>query len=160
MFGLSKNRDNLGKKSRQANDTIEVAGLRNALNSGKLGFLTTKEVDPYLGLIGQDRGLEAVKLGVDLRTDNFNIFAAGGLGVGKLTAITKLLKETLPSWEAPSDWVYVNNFENSYQPIAIELSAGQGQEFRQLMIQSIDELRVGLSAMFHSDEYITRRRGD
>lgn len=163
MFGFSKSRETLGKKVRgkksgQSSDTIEVAGLRNASNPGMLGFLTTKELEPYSGLIGQDRGLEAVALGVDIRSDNFNIFAAGGLGVGKLTAITKLLKETLPSWEAPSDWVYVNNFENSYQPLAIELSAGQGVEFRNLMIQSIDELRVGLSAMFHSDEYITRRR--
>lgn len=158
MFGLNKSRQMVGKKSRQANDTIEVAGLRHALNPGKLGFLTTKEVEPFSGLIGQDRGLEAVALGVDIRTDNFNIYAAGGLGVGKLTAITKLLQQTLPSWGAPSDWIYVNNFENSYQPIAIELSAGQGVEFRDLMIQSIDELRVGLSAMFHSDEYITRRR--
>lgn len=158
MFGLNKKRETLGLKSRQSNDTIEVSGLRNALNPGKLGFLTTKEVEPYTGLIGQERGLEAVALGVDIRSDNFNIFAAGGLGVGKLTAITKLLKEKLPSWDAPSDWVYVNNFENSYKPIAIELIAGQGTEFRDLMVQSIDELRVGLSAMFHSDEYITRRR--
>lgn len=158
MFGIQGKRDSRSTKHRNTSDVVGVSGLRHALNPGQLGFLTTKELEPYHGLIGQELGLEAVQFGIDVRSDNFNIFAVGPLGVGKLTAITRLLEETTPHWGQPSDWVYVNNFVDANKPLAIEMSPGHGPQFARMMVNAIDELRVGLPAMFQSDEYVTRRR--
>lgn len=158
MVGLGWKREVIGLKQRGGKDSVEVDGLRNALNPGTLGFLTTKELEPYTGLIGQKKALEAVALGLDLRYDNFNIFAIGPMGGGKLTAVSNLLAETTPKWDVPTDWVYVNNFDRPHNPQAIELPAGQGPKFNRMMIEVIDELRLGLPALFQSDEYVTRRR--
>lgn len=145
-------------KNRQNRDGIEVAALRKAVNPAALGFLSTIELEPLPGLLGQERGLSAVDVGVSLRADRFNIFAVGPLGSGKLTAVQDMLDKVVPSWARPSDWVYVNNFGQPHKPLAIELPAGEGQKFARMMVDLVDELRVGLPALFESEEYTARRR--
>jgi lon-related putative ATP-dependent protease len=57
----------------------------------------------------------------------------------------------------PSDWVYVNNFEDSRRPIAIELPPGRAVELRDTMQEVIDDLKVALPALFESEDYQARR---
>lgn len=158
MFKRTGNGDGFGNKQAKGRDSIEVSELRNAVNPASLDFLSTSELDPLTGLLGQERGMDAVALGAHVRADKFNIFAVGPLGAGKLTAVHNLLKEVVPKWDTPSDWVYVNNFRQPHRPLAMELSSGQGPQFSSLMIGLVDELRVGLPALFDSEEYTARRR--
>lgn len=141
-----------------ANDAIEVAALRSTVNPAELGFLTTAELEPLEGLIGQQRGLDAVKVGLDLRADNFNIFAVGPFGAGKLTAVSGILDEVVATWRVPKDLVYLNNFLYEHRPIALELKAGQGPVLARMMVDMVDELRIGLPAIFDSEDYVARRR--
>ncbi|MCK9307138.1 MAG: AAA family ATPase, partial [Methanoculleus sp.] len=56
-----------------------------------------------------------------------------------------------------SDWVYVHNFENQYEPNAIALPAGRGPRFREDMKRFIEEARQALPRAFESEEYAKRR---
>lgn len=157
MFSSSK-RDGFRGRQKQGRDAIKLADLRRATNPATLGFLSTAELEPLDGLLGQERGLEAVSLGLNLRADRFNIFAIGPHGSGKLKTIEGMLDEVVPGWAAPSDWVYVHNFRQAHRPVAIEMKPGEGPQFAQMMVDMVDELRVGLPALFDSEEYLSRRR--
>lgn len=157
MFNTSK-RDSFRAKQKRAQGTMKLADLRRATNPASLNFLSTDELEPLYGLLGQERGLDAVALGLNLRADRFNIFAVGPLGSGKLTTLEDKLSQVTPNWPEPSDWVYVNNFRQPHKPVAIEMKPGEGPRFAAMMVEVVDELRVGLPALFDSEEYLSRRR--
>jgi len=151
-------RDGFGAKGANSEETIEVSALCKTVNPADLGFLTTAELKPLEGLLGQERGLAAVDVGLNLRSDNFNIFAVGPFGAGKLTAVMSLLEKAVADWDVPRDLVYVNNFQHNHRPCALELKPGDAPVLARLMIDVMDELRVGLPALFDSEEHVARRR--
>ena len=59
---------------------------------------------------------------------------------------------------APCDWVYVNNFDKPYKPIAIPLPRMRAQRLSKAMVRVIDELRSGIPGIFEAEEYQRRRR--
>ena len=56
----------------------------------------------------------------------YNIFALGPTGTGKRSVITQYFERQAKAASAPADWCYINNFEESHRPKAIQLPAGKG----------------------------------
>jgi Cdc6-like AAA superfamily ATPase len=80
-------------------------------------FDSTESVKPMEGILGQERALKALKIGVDLRSPGYNIYIAGLSGTGKATTVKKIL-ETISSQCPPlSDYAYVNNFKDPDRPV-------------------------------------------
>lgn len=88
---------------------------------------TTKGVTPIREIVGQERAIRALKFGIGIKDKGFNIYAAGYPGTGRTTAVRNFLEEIALTKPAPSDWCYVNNFSDEYQPKAIRLPLGQGE---------------------------------
>ncbi len=154
---LFKNRGT--KKSDPPKSTIvPVERLRRTFDPGQLGFQTTAEVEPVRGLIGQDRALRAIRFGIGIRQSDFNLFVLGPPESGKSTAVQSYLTEKAANEPAPGDWVYVNNFTDPEKPKAIRLPAGRAQRLARAMVETVEELKTALPAMFESDEYQSRRR--
>jgi len=40
-------------------------------------FESTEDIDPIEGILGQERALKAIRMGVDLRSPGYNIYIAG-----------------------------------------------------------------------------------
>ena len=156
--GVGQNQDEAVRVKRLEGGAVEVADLRKAVNPAELGFLTTAELEPLAGLIGQERGLAAVDVGMNLRSDNFNIFAVGPFGSGKVTAVLSILEREVGDWDVPPDLVYINNFQYEHRPQALQLRAGQGPKLARMMVDVVEELRIGLPALFESEDYVARRR--
>ena len=55
--------------------------------------------------------------------------------------------------KVPSDWCYIYNFDNPNQPIAVELPAGQGKEFKESMDGFIKEIRKDIKQTFNNDDF-------
>lgn len=159
MFGFKGvgGKSNREKSRDRDRSSIEVGALRRTVNPADLGFLTTAELEPLEGLLGQERGLDAIGLGLNLRHD-FNIFAVGPFGSGKLTAVMALLEKQIVSWDPSPDYVYVQNFQYAHRPVALKLQSGQGPLLANMMVDVVNELRVGLPALFDGEEYVARRR--
>ena len=62
------------------------------------------------------------------------------------------------SLPAPDDWVYVHNFAKPYQPNAIRMPAGKGQEFRKDMEKLVEDLQAAITQAFESEEYEKQKR--
>lgn len=87
----------------------------------------------------------------------FHIYVSGPAGIGKMTAVQSFLEQVASQKETPSDWCYVNNFEDPYQPRACRLPAGSGRQFQQDMRSLIDHIRYQLPKTFESEAYSTKR---
>ncbi len=85
---------------------------------------STSDLDPKEGIIGQDRALSSVRLGLNIVKQGFNIYVSGPAGTGRTTAISSFLEALAAQKETPSDWCYVHNFRDSYCPRVLDVPAG------------------------------------
>ncbi len=121
-------------------------------------FETTAELEELTEVIGQPRAVEAMRFGVGIEQEGYNLFALGPAGTGKRSLVRKFFEERAKDEAIPSDWCYVNNFDQAHKPYAISLPAGQGNAFCQDMEKLVEELRTSLAGTFESEEYQARRQ--
>ena len=133
--------------------------LVHVCNSGQFAFETTAELDPLDEIIGQPRAIEATKFGIGIRQEGYNLYALGPNGTGKYTALRQFLEQTAKSQPTPPDWCYVNNFEQTHKPRALQLPPGQGTIFRSDMRQLVEDLHTAIRAIFEGEDYQARKQG-
>ena len=138
------------------NRQLVPSQLYKPCNIEQLKFDSTEELEDIDITVGQDRAMEAIKFGIRIHKNGYNIFAMAPAGTGKLTAVRQLLEHEAARQAIPSDWCYVNNFRQPAKPSAIKLMPGQGKYFKQDMEELIDELSVAIPAAFDGDEYRSR----
>ncbi|MFV5491984.1 ATP-binding protein [Acinetobacter sp. ASP199] len=117
---------------------------------------STKRIKPLNNFLGQDRARASVEAGIALPYSGYNIFAVGTAGLGKRTMVKRLLQQHAKTVATPNDWVYVNNFQNSRQPIALQFPAGQGPKFQSMLHQSWQTILKQLERRFTAETYYNR----
>ena len=132
--------------------------LRRACDATQFDFRTTEELEDLSEIIGQGRAVGAVRFGIGIQRDGYNLFALGPSGTGKRTTISQFLERRAAGEPIPSDWCYVNNFEDNQKPNALRLPPGKGIELRKDMEQLVEELRTAIPALFESEDYQTRKQ--
>ena len=137
---------------------LPSAALSTPCSLEHLSFATTDDLEQGVEFIGQERPIAAIELGVTIARQGFNIFALGPSGTGKYTVIKRFVEQKAATEPAPSDWCYVNDFDRPSVPRALRLPAGMGRQLQHDMERLVEELRSGLSSVFESEEYATRRR--
>ncbi|MBN2334048.1 AAA family ATPase [Candidatus Bathyarchaeota archaeon] len=118
---------------------------------------STSDLEPLIEIIGQDRAVKALRFGLDIDEEGFNIYVAGMPGTGKKTAIVTFLEQRAKDMPVPPDWCYVWNFDDDEKPNAMSLPPGKGSEFRDDMAKFVDNMRKALMSAFESEDYATRR---
>ncbi len=132
--------------------------LYRCCNLEQFTFDTTAELESLEGLIGQTRAVEAVKFGIGIRQEGYNLFVLGPHGTGKYTAVRQFLEQKATAEPTPADWCYVNNFEHPHKPHLLKLPPGQGPVLQHAMGQLIQELRTAIPVAFERDDYRTRKQ--
>ena len=135
---------------------LAAADLCRRCDPARFAFQTTDELADFADSLGQARAVEAIRFGIGIRSDGFNIFAMGPEGLGRHTLVKKLLEQQAPAQEVPSDWCYVFNFEVPHKPRALKLPPGRAVKFQQHMARLVEDLRAAIPAAFETDEYRTR----
>jgi lon-related putative ATP-dependent protease len=118
---------------------------------------STKDVIPLSEIIGQERAVRALKFGLGIKDHGFNVYVAGYPGTGRKTAVRNFVEAQAKTQPVPSDWCYVNNFGNQYEPNALELPSGKGKEFQEDMKNLIENVRNALPKAFESEDYVAKR---
>ncbi|MGR9087265.1 MAG: Lon protease family protein [Gammaproteobacteria bacterium] len=139
-----------------SNNPIDPSLLYKPCDLSQLSFDSTDELEDIDVAVGQERAIEAIKFGIRIRHNGYNIFAFAPSGTGKLTSVTELAEHEACRKAVPSDWCYVNNFSNPAKPAAIHLEPGHGRIFQADMEQLVDELSVAIPAAFDGEEYRAR----
>jgi lon-related putative ATP-dependent protease len=137
---------------------VPVEKLRWHCAPHDLGIQSIDQVQPSTEIIGQDRALRALRVGLEMSQHGYNIFVTGSTGTGRTTTIKRLLREYEQQKAELTDKCYVHNFHDSDSPLMITLPAGQGAAFRKDMEAFVSELLKGIPALFESRRYQEQRK--
>lgn len=118
-----------------------------------LDFKTTKEAEIFDEVIGQGRAINAIEFGIQIKNSGYNLYVLGPSGLGKQSTVMQYLSTQVESSSTPSDWCYVNNFDQPGKPYALELPAGKGRALCNDMRRLIDDSKASMPVAFESDEY-------
>jgi len=124
----------------------------------KFSFKTTEDYNFDQEPLHQKRGTSALDFGLNINSHGYNIFVSGSSGTGRNTQVTKAVNEIASKYKTPDDWVYVYNFINADEPVALSLPAGRGIIFKKDMEELIGELKFEIPRAFESKDYETRRQ--
>lgn len=136
---------------------LAPSALYRACDVEKLGFETTRDLEDLDHLVGQERAIEAIHLAASIPHEGYNLYVLGQEGTGRHSLVERYLQGKARGEKPASDWCYVNNFDESRQPRAIELPAGKGRALAEDMRQLIDDARASVPAAFETEDYRTRR---
>ena len=132
--------------------------LRWTCNPNSLPFKTTAEIKADEVIVGQDRAVRALELGLTLQQPGYNVYIAGPVGTGRTTYARKKVQAVAAAKPVPPDWCYVYNFQQPDQPAALSPPAGAGAKFRKDIDELIEELKDAIRKVFASETFETRRR--
>ena len=118
---------------------------------------STEELAPLSGIIGQGRAVKALQFGLRIENKGFNIFVSGMPGTGRKTAVQSFITAIAKDMPVPDDWVYVNNFQDSSEPIALRLPPGKAVELKKEMDKFVSGIAAMLREAFESSEYAQKR---
>lgn len=122
-----------------------------------LGFELTSELVDEESALGQERALEAIELGIEIKRAGFNIFVVGPAGSGRRALAEHVISRRARTEPVPNDYCYVHNFAQPRRPKALRLQPGQGAQLRDHMERLIADLPQLLSAAFDNQSYRERR---
>ena len=139
-------------------EEVPVEQLRWKCDPNSLPSETTEGIEPCSEIIGQERGLEAIHVGVDINSVGYNIFVTGLAGTGRFTTIKCVLEEIDVKGKFPNDLCYVNNFKNPDMPHMLSLPAGQGNAFKKEMETLIETLKKKIPLIFENETYLNKKK--
>lgn len=119
----------------------------------RVPFETSDQFEPMEGVVGQDRALRALKMGVELAAPGYNIFVCGLAGTSRGGMITRLIEEIHPRTELAPDRCYVNNFKNPDRPRLLTLSRGLANGFKKDVQAGIEFLRRRIPQVFEGEPF-------
>ncbi len=137
---------------------LKPADLRWNCNPEIFEFESTSDLEPMEGILGQERALKAIRLGVDLRSPGYNIFIAGLSGTGKATTVKKMLERISSNCPPLRDYAYVNNFKNPDTPLLLTFPIGRARQFRQDLNSAIQILKNRIPQTLDSDLFTERKK--
>ncbi len=132
---------------------LSYKDLKNVCNPDMFTFNSTADLDTIGLVYGQDRGIKALEFGLNVSVKGYNLYLEGPMGVGKTMYTKNYLDTIAKKQKKPSDWCYIYNFENSNEPIAVSLPAGQGKIFKEDMDLFIKDIKVDIKRTFDNDDF-------
>lgn len=119
---------------------LPESALRLTIPEEFLPFQHTGELEPTGAMIGQDRALDALRLGVTVESPGYNTFATGLSGGGRLRTVGRILAEMKPRRRKARDFVYVANTLDLARPRLLVFPAGSALRFQRELTQLLSRL--------------------
>ena len=135
---------------------IKTADLRCICDPKVFKFKNTSEINPLSEVIGQQRAVQAIDFGLNMKSPGYNIFVTGVEGTGKSTIVKDIVTRYSKTRPEPDDWCLVNNFKDQFRPKAIAVSCGKAVHFSKSVNKCIDDLQQDLPAALESKPYMKR----
>ncbi len=128
--------------------------LRWRCDPARIPFATTAEAKPPTeGVLGQDRAIRALKMGLELAAPGYNIFVCGLAGASRGGLIMKMIEELQPSPKPAPDRCYVNNFKSADRPRLLTLPRGRANSFKKDVQAGIEFLRRRIPQVFEGEPF-------
>ncbi|MGD9366574.1 MAG: ATP-binding protein [Desulfobacteraceae bacterium] len=136
-----------------ASRPLAPSELRKICDPVVFKFQSTADIDPLDEVIGQERAVRAINLGLNMHQPGYNIFITGLEGTGKRTIVQDIIARHARHQNPPQDWCMVNNFSDEFRPNAICVPTGKATLFSKSMARLIRWLQIKLPKEFASDAF-------
>lgn len=137
---------------------VPVEKLRWRPDPAEFAFESTAELAPLDVIVGQERGVAALRFGMGMRKKGYNVVVTGAPRSGRLSTVKKLLSEFSGQEDGIHDLCFVNNFKDSEAPLLLTFKAGQGAPFKKAVQDFLDQLKRDIPELFESQQYIARKK--
>ncbi|HVB55904.1 MAG TPA: AAA family ATPase [Candidatus Acidoferrales bacterium] len=127
--------------------------LRWRCDPASIPYETTAELELVPLDMGQERALQALRMGVELVAPGYNLFVCGLSGSSRGGMIVRMIEEMHPRSDPAPDRCYVNNFKNADRPRLLTLPRGQANAFKKEMESGIDFLRRRIPQVFEGEPF-------
>ena len=132
---------------------LNYTQLNNREDINKFSFKTTDDIEPFKGIIGQERAVKAFEFGLNVKMKGYNIYVSGPSGSGKTTYAKLSAKKKAKNEAVPYDWCYVYNFDDPRSPLSLRFEPGIGRQFRDDMNELVSFFKTELTKAFTSEDY-------
>ncbi len=146
-----------GKGNQQTSQALAPEALYRRCDIERFRFKTTADLEDLAEFAGQERALEAVRFGVGIHRQGFNLFLLGPAGTGKYAIVSDFLAKKAAAEPMPDDWCYVNDFDSPETPHALRLPAGRGPVLREDIRRLLENLKSAIPSAFESENYRARK---
>jgi len=132
---------------------LEPHALTRRFSADQFAFSSTDDLEPFRGVLGQERAVEALQFGVAMPRPGYNVYVMGEPGTGRFSFVKRYLNAEGKRQQTPADRVYVNNFDDLREPRALELPAGSAHAFIADINALIGNLVATFPAVFEHPSY-------
>ncbi len=120
--------------------------------SEALDFETTADITPTGEIVGQERAIRALKLGLEIPSIGYNIFVTGISGTGRETTIKNILNSIDTTTDDLRDIMYVRNMEDPRNPVVLTFPAGDGIRFEKALEECVQLLKSNIPTVLSSEK--------
>jgi lon-related putative ATP-dependent protease len=144
----------------QMKETYELAisELRCACDPAQFKFKSTAEIKPLDEVIGQERAVQSIDFGLNMKSPGYNIFVTGLEGTGKSTIVRDITEKHAQMLSTPNDWCMVNNFQDGYRPKSLAVPSGKAGILSKQMNRLVNTLHKKLPKAFENDSFQEKNR--
>ncbi|CAH9049508.1 Lon protease [Pseudoalteromonas holothuriae] len=117
--------------------------------------------NPYpeaLPFIGQQRAQSALDFALGMELPGYNVFVMGEAALGRFTMVKDKLEAHSKTRQTPKEWLYVNNYDDHREPIAMFMQAGQSKELEDDIDEFLDEVADTFPAAFDNPGYQRKKK--
>jgi len=120
--------------------------------SEALDFKTTADIKPTGEIVGQERAIKALKLGLEISSIGYNMFVTGVSGTGRETTIKNILESIDTTTDDLRDIMYVRNMVDPRNPVVLTFPAGEGSRFAEVLEECVQLLKSNIPAVLSSEK--------
>ncbi|QNO16186.1 AAA family ATPase [Alkalicella caledoniensis] len=136
---------------------LSPQSLTSPCHINEFDFQTTEDLEPLKGIIGQDRAVEALSFGLQVKKKGYNIYVAGTSGTGRSSYANSITESLAKGMEKPKDWLYVYNFKKPDSPKALSINSGEGERFKKDIECTVVKMIKEIPSAFDSSDYHNKR---
>lgn len=128
--------------------------LRAAMEPEKIPFRDSREIpesNAYPKF--QPRAIQALEMALAIRDREHNVYVSAEPNMGRTYFVKNFLEPKAAQAPAPSDWVYLHNFEDPDTPLAVALPAGSGRKFKAAQAKAMTTVRQEIPARFEKEAF-------
>ncbi len=132
---------------------LESCDLRYICDADIFKFKSTADIEPLDVVIGQERAVQAIDFGLNMKSPGYNIFVTGIEGTGKSTITKDITRKHAQELPTPHDWCLVSNFQDPYRPKPLAVPCGKAIVLSRQMERLILTLKSKLPKAFEEESF-------
>ena len=136
---------------------LTPAELRWVCRPSDYDFSVAVKDVSMIGIIGQERAIRALKLGIALYAPGYNVFVCGITGTGRASTVKKILEKIKGFCPVAPDRCYVHNFTKPDEPRLLSLPRGLGRRLQADMERLSREIPTMVTASLDSSDLAKKR---